>query len=49
MIPKREVATNNGQTYFVTSNTTERKPFFRHERWANLFLETLYGTVLIAT
>jgi putative transposase len=43
MIPKREVATNNRQTYFVTSNTAERKPFFRHERWAKLFLETLYG------
>ena len=43
MIPKREVATNNGQTYFVTSNTAERGPFFRHERWAKLFLETLYG------
>ena len=43
MIPKREVATNNGQTYFVTSNTAERRPFFRHERWATLFLETLYG------
>ena len=36
-------ATGNGQTYFVTSNTAERKPFFRHERWAKLFLETLYG------
>jgi putative transposase len=43
MIPKREVATNNGQTYFVTSNTAERRPFFRHERWAKLFLETLYN------
>jgi putative transposase len=43
MIPKREVATNNGQTYFVTSNTAERKPFFRHERWAKLLIETLYG------
>ncbi len=43
MIPKREVATNNGQTYFVTSNTAERRPFFRHERWAKLFLQTLYG------
>jgi putative transposase len=42
MIPKREVATNNGQTYFVTSSTAERRPFFRHERWAKLFLETLY-------
>jgi putative transposase len=43
MIPKREAATNNGQTYFVTSNTAERKPFFRHERWARLFVEVLYG------
>jgi putative transposase len=43
MIPNREVAPNNGQTYFVTSNSAERKPFFRHERWAKLFLETLYG------
>ena len=43
MIPKREIATNNGQTYFVTSNTEGRKPFFRHERWAKLFLETLYN------
>ena len=41
MIPKREQATNNGQTYFVTSNTAGRKPFFRDERWANLLLETL--------
>ena len=43
MIPKREVASNNGQTYFVTSSTAERRPFFRHERWAKLFLEALYG------
>jgi putative transposase len=42
MRPKREIATSNGQTYFVTSNSAERKPFFRHERWAKLFLETLY-------
>jgi putative transposase len=43
MRPKREIATNNAQTYFVTSNSAERKPFFRHERWAKLFIETLYG------
>jgi putative transposase len=43
MIPKREIATSNGQTYFVTSNTAGRKPFFRHERWARLFLEVFYG------
>lgn len=42
MIPKREKATNNGQTYFVTSNSVGRKPFFRHERWANLLIETLF-------
>jgi putative transposase len=43
MIPKREVATRNGQTYFVTSNTAGRKPFFRYARWAELFIESLYG------
>jgi len=43
MIPKRERATNNDQTYFVTSNSVGRKPFFRHERWANLLLETLFN------
>jgi putative transposase len=43
MRPKREVATNNGQTYFVTSNTAQRKPFFRHVRWAELLIETFYG------
>ena len=43
MRPTREVATNNGQTYFVTSNTAQRRPFFRHSRWAELFIKTLYG------
>jgi len=43
MIPKREPAIHNGQTYFVTSNTAERRLFFRQERWAKLFLEVLYG------
>jgi putative transposase len=43
MIPKREIAASNGQTYFVTSNTAARRPFFRHDRWARLFLDTLYG------
>jgi putative transposase len=43
MYPRREVANKNGQKYFVTSNTSERRPFFRHERWAKLFIETLYG------
>jgi REP element-mobilizing transposase RayT len=43
MRPTRETATNNGQTYFVTSNTAGRTPLFRHERWARLFIETLYN------
>ena len=43
MRPNREVATTNGQTYFVTSNTAGRKPFFRHERWARLFIDVLLG------
>ena len=43
MYPKREIATNNGQIYFVSSSTAQRKPFFRHERWANLFINVLLG------
>jgi putative transposase len=43
MIPKREPATSNGQTYFVTSNTAERRLFFLQERWAKLFLEVLFS------
>jgi putative transposase len=43
MRPARETSTNNGQTYFVTSNTAGRAPFFRHERWSRLFIETLYS------
>ncbi len=43
MRPQREVATNNGQTYFVTSSTVQRKCFFRSEDWCDLFVETLYG------
>ena len=43
MRPNREVSTTNGQTYFVTSNTAGRKPFFRHERWAQLFIQVLLG------
>jgi putative transposase len=40
---KREPATRTRQTYFVTSVTSERRPFFRYERWAKLFLETLFS------
>src|SRR5918999_50601 len=40
--PKREHATNNGQTYFVSSQTWGRLKFFAREAWANLFLDCLY-------
>lgn len=39
----REIATWNDQTYFVTSNTAGRMPFFLQERWARLFIEALYA------
>jgi REP element-mobilizing transposase RayT len=39
--PTREHATNNAQTYFVTSDTWERRPIFHLESWARLFLKTL--------
>ncbi|HEX4006786.1 MAG TPA: transposase [Acidobacteriaceae bacterium] len=37
----REHATNNSQTYFVTSQTWERRSLFRAEPWARLFFKTL--------
>jgi putative transposase len=43
MRPTREHATRNEQTYFVTSDTWARRPLFRNERWAKLFVETLYS------
>lgn len=42
MRPKREHATNNRQTYMVTSETWGRRSLFRSERWAKLFIDTLY-------
>jgi putative transposase len=39
--PAREHATNNAQTYFVTSDTWERRALFRTESWARLFFKTL--------
>jgi hypothetical protein len=39
--PLREPATNNAQTYFVTSDTWERGALFRNEVWARLFFKTL--------
>jgi putative transposase len=41
LIPKREHATNNGQTYMVTSQTWERRALFQNEAWANLLVDTL--------
>ena len=41
MKPAREHATNNSQTYFVTSQTWEPRPLFRAEPWARLFFQTL--------
>ena len=41
MIPAREPARNNGQTYFVTSRTWASRELFRTPRWARLFIDTL--------
>jgi putative transposase len=39
--PSRESVRQTGQSYFVSSQTADRKPFFRHARWAQLFLDVL--------
>ena len=39
--PTREHATNNAQTYFVTSDTWERRALFRNDAWARLFFKNL--------
>jgi putative transposase len=41
MIPTREPYPRSGQTYFVSSQTACRRPFFRNERWALLLKEVL--------
>ena len=41
MKPAREHATNNAQTYFITSDTWERRALFHNEAWARLFFKTL--------
>ena len=43
MRPKREHATNYGQTYMVTTGTWSRRALFRAEPWARLFIDTLYN------
>jgi putative transposase len=42
MKPQREHATNNAQTYMVTSSTWERRTLFQAEPWAKLLIDTLY-------
>jgi putative transposase len=42
MKPQREHATNNSQTYMVTSSTWERRALFQNERWVRLLIDTLY-------
>ena len=37
----REHSSNNGQTYFLTSQTWMRRELFRNPRWAELFLDVL--------
>jgi putative transposase len=39
--PKRETTRSNEFAYFVSTQTADRKPFFRHERWTRLLLSTL--------
>jgi putative transposase len=42
MKPQREHATNNSQTYMVTSSTWERRALFQAEPWVKLLIDTLY-------
>lgn len=42
MRPTREHATNNGQTYMITSSTWGRRALFSTEVWAKLLIDTLY-------
>jgi REP-associated tyrosine transposase len=41
MRPRRETIRSSEFAYFVSTQTSARKPFFRHERWARLMLTTL--------
>ncbi|HVI08195.1 MAG TPA: transposase [Candidatus Binatia bacterium] len=42
MRPIREHATNNGQTYMITSLTWGRRSLFSRDAWAKLLIDTLY-------
>jgi putative transposase len=39
--PTREHATNNSQTYFITSKTWEGRALFQVESWARLFFKSV--------
>jgi putative transposase len=41
--PAREHAAHDGQTYFITSDTWQRRTLFRTESWARLFFKTLFS------
>jgi REP-associated tyrosine transposase len=41
--PTREHATHNAQTYLVTAATWERRPLFKNDQWARLFLDTMHS------
>ena len=41
MRPTREQSDLGNAAYFVTSQTAQRQPLFRHERWARLLQDTI--------
>jgi putative transposase len=41
MRPTREITRSNEFAYFISTQTADRKPFFRHDRWARLMLVTI--------
>jgi putative transposase len=41
MRPRRELRRSNEYACFVSTQTEGRKPFFRHQRWAELIITTL--------
>ena len=41
MRPTRESSIREHASYFVSTQTAGRQPFFRHERWAHLLNETI--------
>ncbi len=43
MRPEREVATSNGQTYFVSFQAAKHTPLFRNDRWARLLVQVIEG------